>query len=182
MVTNPLINQSPALAGKLKRLSLNEPEMKMLLNSYEISVAYGANEEIGFTRVSGASYNPRAARICLILLTLGEVCDPRILSAALLTSSQKNLKDSAINNPELTTLLQVTRDIKKGNYKSATRETTSVVLSVQLDLFRHLHLTTHPSSFFESELTIELYQKALEFGVATTFCATFKKAFMRYII
>lgn len=79
-----LKNDSPSLHGKIIRLYGTIPEM--CSRSYEITKKHQGNTELHFTREAGVSFNPRSARIAVILLEGNKEIEPYQISLAILSS------------------------------------------------------------------------------------------------
>jgi len=130
---------SPHLALVLDQLAksgnLEESVVKDILGDFEQAINKDGAVEIGFTREVGQSFNPRAARILLILL-----------------------KDARIRDVELLSLAANRAGIG-GNYDSYVRleEPLVVTAAFLLDRLRHLHLEKNPES-------VTIYQACLKAG------------------
>ena len=79
-------SNSPHLALTLDQFAksgdFDEPQARNILVSFETSVSKSGSQEIGFARETGQSFNPRAARILLILLKDAQLRDVRLLTLA----------------------------------------------------------------------------------------------------
>lgn len=62
-----LIRESPALYGALIRI-LNREELELIECAYREVADFGGREDSRIHREEGVSFNPRAARVCQILL------------------------------------------------------------------------------------------------------------------
>lgn len=61
----PIRDLSPHLAGELDRRGLSCPTLDA---AFDFAIQHGGLDEVDFVREEGVSYNPRPARIALILL------------------------------------------------------------------------------------------------------------------
>lgn len=79
-------SSSPHLAVVLDQLAklgqMDRLVVEKVILSYEEAVARSGKVEIGFTREQGQSFNPRAARILLILLQDAQIRDENLLILA----------------------------------------------------------------------------------------------------
>lgn len=129
--------------------------------------------EKDFTRPSQASYNPRIARVPLILITDAKVEIPAAISAAILASldPQPNVFPHLNLSPESCEILKLIQ-LPWNKMTSSLNDTLTIAATVKsaalLDRLRHLHLS--PQSEFAKLL--EPLQEQAE--CATKLCKNHK--------
>jgi hypothetical protein len=79
-----LKKEAPGLSGRIFRTYGLIPEN--CHHAYELAAIHGGNNEIWFIREEGSSYNPRAARIAVILLQGSSDTSAEILCLGMLSS------------------------------------------------------------------------------------------------
>ena len=150
---------SPHLAMVLDQLAkageLDELARDKILVSFETAVSRNGKVEIGFSREEGQSFNPRAARILLILLQDAKIRDENLL---LLAANQAGLGEEYQGYLDLA-------------------EPVIVSAAFLLDRLRHLHLEPQPSP----EVVYEACLKANEFlsGDFSKLCLLLEKGVER---
>lgn len=156
MVTSPgslLATSSPGLLATLQRVFSAE-EVSLLSEDYGLVVNAGGLSEDPVIREEGVSYNPRPARIATIVLA--ETPHPELHAIRLAlwsTIGASRMSDA----PEcIAADLRMVRSILEESSKLVSQETreggslievntssvVEVLLAVQLDTVRHLHMTT----------------------------------------
>ncbi len=137
-----IITHSPNLFGVLSRC--NDIEISQKLEFYfALSIKYGGLDELDFKREDGASYNPRPARIALILINDAKIYSEEILCKAFLSTigikalNQNETKeiDTYLNDYNLIT--SNIDFILENNYS---KELAAIALARHLDRIRHRHL------------------------------------------
>jgi hypothetical protein len=135
---------SPHLYGYLTR-TYSEDDLEYLTKAFKISIEHGGLRELDFEREPGVSYNPRPARIGIILLSECKVNDRQILATAFLASVlqyQPNAVETVRTAfPELYDIALKSSfkpDKIERNSKSMPIHLISGVLAI--DRARHLHL------------------------------------------
>jgi len=110
-----------------------------------LAVAYGAvigaigPEAPEVRREEGASFNPRPARICHILLKDGGERRPEVLAAALASLTPHPGADTALVH---TDTVKAVQSVLQGGAPDPLPEVERIVLAVALDEVRHLHMTS----------------------------------------
>lgn len=140
---------SPHLAFALSRITLDGDE-EIIRRALEISFASGGWHERDFTRKEGSSYNPRPARLALILLDVGERRTVVLAAAVLLPAllERAELLNELLDEPHLLDVANggVLRDaasILRGESRERCKHASAAVriaAAEQLDRARHLHL------------------------------------------
>lgn len=150
---------SPHLAMVLDQLAkageLDELLAENLLMSFEAAVSRNGKVEIGFSREEGQSFNPRTARILLILLQDAGVRDENLL---VLAANRAGLGE------EYRTYLNV-------------EEPIIVSAAFLLDRLRHLHLESNPCPTEVYEACLKA--KELLFGDFSKLCLLLEKGVER---
>jgi hypothetical protein len=123
--------------------------------SYTLASTHGGNNEIWFTREKGVSFNPRAARIAVILLEGNRTTTPEYVALAVLSSllaytdSSKYISSWNLSNTTLTEkFIMMQKEhaftLKNGNEPSA--EFAEIYISLFIDKMRHVHLSRGDNS------------------------------------
>ena len=129
----------PKVFARLER-SIDQVGLTQIIDDYLICAERGGNLEPGMAREEGVSFNPRLARILLLLEADGGVRDSLVLRAALYAASSCDeacAQQAADIHPELSELVQEAR--------SSTPSTATAALIrgvLELDTVRHIHQTT----------------------------------------
>lgn len=140
-----LAHDSPALFGALKRVFCDGDDshsnyIKLLEKVYSASVANGALEEVELTREPEASYNPRPARVCQILLKEVGESDPAVLAAAMLCCATRLPAHEIVAGSHK--LFSLVAEYPKDVLSAVER----VKLALLIDDIRHIHRSTRPRS------------------------------------
>ena len=136
MHASVILKRSPHLASALRR-TLPAEEVTLLERAYDYAQATGGEEEVSFSRPAGQSYNPRPARVCLILLHDLSVRDARILQAGLVACGAE---PRGYPSPEVAALAVLALQPPDELRCSGAREAAAIALALRLDLARHFHL------------------------------------------
>lgn len=135
---------SPHLHSVIQRVFRDAPHAHALLEvSFAHAVEKGGLTELDFTREEGVSFNPRPARVALILLSNAQVTDPEVIAAGMLASSDplddlkhlevaeraRVLAHAALEPPEVIASID----------PAIRFEVAIVALALWLDRVRHLH-------------------------------------------
>lgn len=143
-------NDSPHLASVLK-LRFPGEDCRLLDEVFEFTLTHGGLLEIDFKRPEGASYNPRPARVSLILINDAGIRELQVLAAAMLAS---------IWSPEISDLAE-SQNFPKDLLELAERANSDpdellaqssaqgnmagiIAVALRLDRARHLHQATRP--------------------------------------
>ena len=132
-----LAKDSPGLLGTLGTF-LPKEDVSSLEDSYRKAASLGALNEFPIKRKEGASFNPRPARLCSLLLKEGELREVNTLSASFFLPSDENKVEKI--PPEEATLIKSARSL----FESHPLSEHAVLLSLvwHLDLIRHLHMSS----------------------------------------
>src|SRR5262249_50888456 len=133
-----LIQRSPHLAGVVRR---TDPEALDFLDEVLAFVLEsGGESEVGFERAHGVSFNPRPARLALILLQAG-VRDRFVLGGAMLSCSATPEGYAGSGASELLALANNSTELAQGLRAQlpGSRRESQIACAAALDLFRHLH-------------------------------------------
>ncbi len=153
-------NLSPNLYANLRRL-INVDGAELLDYCFEMAIIHQGLEEIDFIREEGVSFNPRPARVALILINDAKIKDLQLISISFLANiketSLEKLKDEKSNIPE-----EFFQDALHAQspffYKNLKKEIKMISLALQLDRARHRHLSLQLNNkdnwheFFEENL------------------------------
>lgn len=134
---------SPNLHGSLKRF-VNVDEAELLDYCFETAILHQGLEEIDFIREEGVSYNPRPARVALILINDAKIQDLQLISNSFLANIEKNklenLKNEKSKIPE--EFFQNALLAKSPFFAENLRKEIKIIsLALQLDRARHRHLS-----------------------------------------
>lgn len=145
--THSISTISPHLAGKLKGLALNDSDWRVIEACFEKSLRHGGFEELDFERAEGQSFNPRPARLGVILIDNANIYDPMALSAGFLLMS--SYAPSSSIPEKVMKLLQEARLLPKELIELAEENsaaTSSTLASAAfLDRARQVHRTSDTS-------------------------------------
>jgi hypothetical protein len=129
----------PKVFARLER-SIDQVELTRIIDDYLICAERGGNLEPGMAREERVSFNPRLARILLLLEADGGVRDSLVLRAALYAASPADeacVQQAADIHTGLSELVQ---EARSSTPSTATAALISGVL--ELDTVRHIHQTT----------------------------------------
>ncbi len=128
---------SPHLAGVLSRLETSgNPDA--LAEALTFAINHGALTELDFVRETGISFNPRPARIGLILLNEAGVRRLDPLAAAALACVHRDEQSAALSN--FPTEIWALALSSTAPPEELSGEAQLIALSALLDRARHLHL------------------------------------------
>ncbi len=136
-----LVACSPGLySSLLDRFS--SPWFSFLERAFETSVRIGGLEHPAIKRPLGASFNPRPARLCQLLLDDARERDPGVLGAAMLAACREPAQAMAAPAPlgDAAQLAHTALSSPSPTSGPALR----IWLAHTLDLLRHLHMTDTP--------------------------------------
>lgn len=121
------------------QLKLGKDVSPQLDQAFSDAINQGGLEELDFKRPEGQSYNPRPARIALILINESQQIEEALLLAAFQASI---LSSEIVGNKIVTEAL----DICKGHDKNQpSRNAKLLALALHLDRSRHFHLSPNYS-------------------------------------
>ena len=132
--------KAPGLTFKLERI-FSAAIIDELDSCYIAADAAGGNEELGFIREDGVSYNPRIARVASLLLEeRGKDVIANEIAAAMWSLVTKEVPELATLNSEVSDLVKLVRgDLV---YASSLACVAAIIGVRELDTIRHLHMTT----------------------------------------
>ena len=128
--------ESPHLRKSLERQGFGDSAL--LRDAFELAVASGGLRELDFEREEGASYNPRPARVALILLDNCGVRDELTLAAGILAASDAPEAEAAETLAEAISIAKSTR-CTAAALANADDRLLNIALTLQLDRARHRH-------------------------------------------
>ncbi len=148
--TSLLKKESPNLYGKILRMYGSVPEPCKI--AYDFAREHGGNSEIWFTREEGVSFNPRAARVGVILIEgVGsseavaiETLYLGILSSILIYPDSLKRMEDTIDSKEIS--FEKFRDMHSeytqlaGHPPDIKPEHAKIFISLFIDKMRHIHL------------------------------------------
>ena len=132
--------KSPHLAGSLEKI-LTPAQCSELDEVWNYVVQAGGMAEIGFEREPGVSYNPRPARVGLILLSNFEVTEVHVIAAGFLSCVDDSVAYSGALAKDATKLAERSKhSIRELAAAPENDEVLLVALARHLDDVRHFHL------------------------------------------
>lgn len=150
-------DSSPHLYHVLRRL-FPANLLPLFEHVFDFSCSNGGSLEVDFSRPDAASYNPRLARIPLIMLKEASVFDPAPIAASILATAEEPLKcfpslDCGALSQEVRALVQSVpskaENIIDISHRIFTKDVSDqeklpiiIALSLWLDRFRHFHQAT----------------------------------------
>ena len=162
----PLIREkSPHLASVLTREFQESAELVNLELCFNFAINQGALAEIDFVRDEEASYNPRPARVALILLNNAKIRNLAYLASGILASVSKlnELKpENQIPSAVWETAVEAQQDSENflRCWSPKLRPAATIMLSHSLDRARHVHLADW--SIDAKKIFIEETEKQLQ--------------------
>jgi hypothetical protein len=144
MEKQALLNESPKVFKALAKF-LTPTELRQLSEDYQTAKDLGGDVEIGLTREEGVSYNPRLARVLLILARDLGCTDIEIYRAALYAAvfdSGLGATESATSS-DLGGVPDQIRELvaRAEGWQEDDTISSSIRGVIALDAVRHLHLT-----------------------------------------
>ena len=158
MHTGDLKIDSPGILRTLRNF-LTPPEIEEFAEAYLTSINSGGGNEEGLTRKEGASYNPRPARVCEILIKECKENRLEVLLAALYSCAPG---------------CNVTEDINK-------ESSLCIALAITLDTLRHLHMSdlSNKDKKIETDLAKGLLGSAEDSAPAARLCTMIQTSLER---
>jgi hypothetical protein len=150
-----LLHESPKVFAALARF-LNPAELRLLSEDYQTAKDLGGDVECGLTREEGVSYNPRLARVLLIMARDLGCTDIEMYRVALYAAvfdtglgvaNSAAPSDFSIIPDEIRELVANVQGVQEGDTRSG-----SISGVIALDAVRHLHLTRWEATQRESIL------------------------------
>lgn len=139
-----LAQQSPKTYGWLRR-TIDQGGLARIDEAYNCAIALGADDERHLNRTEGASYNPRPARLILLLSQEGGCRDPHPLGAAAFLpiagqfETLSNVQSDFLEEIELARTALTPKEV--ATLSHGTRKAAhDLHLVWQLDTLRHLHM------------------------------------------
>jgi hypothetical protein len=132
-------SEAPGLTFKLARI-FNAEVINQLEAHYDRVVQLGGNQEEGFVREEGVSFNPRIARIASLVLEHCVSPTPEAVAAAMWSVVPDRLLELQATAPQLVSLVEGVFE------ESADQMITPIAATIRavllLDRLRHLHMAT----------------------------------------
>lgn len=164
--------RTPKLYNALRRI-FQPSELELLETAFEFVQATGGEEEIGFIRPVDQSFNPRLARVALILIEEGRVAGLHNVCAALLSCSSapgqfriglEGVDDyrEIAGSIELAQLAQKTISEIVDSSSSLNSVALAIAGALRLDYVRHLHRTSLYRDLGQRGLEIELNDRLIQ--------------------
>lgn len=177
---------SPHLQGKLKRKVdtnvFTKSDLQLVDSAFEFSLGFGGERELDFNRAPGVSFNPRPARIALILLNDAGLNDASTVAAAIVATAfdvvdsryvaRNAFPADVCHLAEMSTLnpgflrSRIEGDISRGSNSDDVQENRAaglICLSHRLDRCRHLHLMENTSERWVLQLWQEFLAEQREY-------------------
>lgn len=152
---------SPNLAGALRRAEVKDAQM--LDQAFGFALEHGGLTELDFEREEDVSFNPRPARVALILLRDAHIKESEVLTAAMLATAHADLTHfrstlTAIPGRvcELAILAQAEPEILE---EKASASAGKIAAALHLDRARHRHLARDPEKLLRWEEFIQLTEQ-----------------------
>jgi hypothetical protein len=143
-----IINDSPQLAFTLLR-RFSRDNIALLEQAFDVASQSGGAKELDFERKPDMPYNPRLARVTLILINDAKVTDYTLLAAAMLAAALE--ANSALGHLDeafpadivhLAKLSQCSPQELRASHDPHWRKAALISLALRLDRARHIHLAT----------------------------------------
>lgn len=173
---------------------------------YDFAYSNGGSLEVDFLRLEGTSYNPRPARIALIMLKEASVCDPVAIAASILITIQAPLKcppsldlaldfadhleDAKVLAHKATSyadnITPHSNQIFAKDISAQDKLTILIALSLWLDRFRHFHQATpshvssHKREILNAANSCKLIAERLDSPLAPIIRETARKLLTKY--
>lgn len=128
---------SPHLEIVLKRHFRLE-ELSGLKTILDFVAQNGGVKELDFERKEGVSFNPRFARVALILMQDAKCLDLNVLGAAVIACAESSDVDL---DPEIVCVANETRDKFLAPLEFVNSDSILIGAALALDYARHLHLS-----------------------------------------
>lgn len=150
---NTIRIHSPHLSVVLERRSNS---WHVLSESFRVAMEQGGRLEPDFEREAEASFNPRPARIALILLNDARVEDEQVLAAAVLAAAAMNdpgLACASALPQEVSMLARAALQSPSGLLVGGNTSASLIACAVHLDRARHRHLSKDSPAEWHAFLT-----------------------------
>ena len=166
--TGRLAQDSPAVMGAIRRIFSAE-DVLLFESLYQAAALAGGLDEGPVLRIPNASFNPRPARICKILMREVKEQDMQVLGAALLLSLPEQIPVEPGFEQAFQFAHKLRSFIEKPGYDTPHAIIERLHLAMLLDNLRHLHMTSLSPSEKEAvvESFEELYQSGCKFSENT---------------
>ncbi len=140
-----LAQLSPHLLGTLKRI-FTPSDLVFIENTFMVAIECGGAGEIDFIRAENSSYNPRPARVALILIDQLQEKDSRVVTSALLATIpdlRRELIPATVIDEDilnLSLLSQLSPEELTAQQAHLPAAASKIALAAWLDRIRHFHL------------------------------------------
>jgi len=158
-------NKSPHLAGVLHRLKQQKPHLDIdsLDEVFDYAIRNGGLEELDFCRDPEVSFNPRPARIALILVQDAGVSSTEVIAAGILASvwpsdnGAEELRESiALPVAELSRESHCNPlELIERSSKNEVNFASIIATSLWLDRARHFHLSEKKNQALDAKEFLE---------------------------
>lgn len=145
-----IASYSKHLSGTLNSL-VSAEDFETLEQAFIYAMRNGGGEEYGFLRQPGVSFNPRPARVALILIGDVGICDAEVLAAAIIATTGERLEgfadgeDSTRDSVKSLARLALLPVSELESLQTEHKHSGALIaLALWLDRARHLHQATSP--------------------------------------
>jgi hypothetical protein len=152
-----LVIEAPALRGAVLKL-FGSSAVSVVAGDYERVAALGGNVEVGLEREEGVRYNPRIARISLLALDEGGICELHHLRGAVWSALRDARMLVELQDGDVRRIAE--RVLAAGSDDDTPILTIRAVIA--LDTVRHLHMTTLETADKRAYLNSTLIRSLLE--------------------
>ncbi len=184
---NSIKQYSPHLSFVLAR-AFPQEALVLFDDAFDAAVKANGMVEEDFEREEGASFNPRPARIALILINDGKVREVNTIASGIIFPSEQSIETNSNKHfsalPEK--ILEVrnrARDLLQNpeSYKAnESQAAATVVLASWLDRMRHLRIATAPLPAKSRDDLLQRTEKILtQFGTANSGIAFLLEVWMK---
>lgn len=160
MSTNIIGDESPHLASALKTAA-PESDFALLDAAFNFSIQHGGRAELDFVREIGVSYNPRPARIGLILLKIAGITKSTVLAGGILATAHDSIAEAVELLPK--DVVKLARDSQlptavlfgkhlDGQAKDEPAFAAIIAVALHLDRARHIHMGPAEASVWRNFL------------------------------
>ncbi len=137
MESSLLIVEAPALRGAVLKL-FGSSAISVVASDYERVAALGGNVEVGLVREEGVRYNPRIARVSLLVLEEGGIRELNHLRATVWSTLGDARRLVELEDEDIRRTAEWV--LSEDDTEQAPIRT--IRAAIALDTVRHLHMTT----------------------------------------
>ncbi len=142
---------------------IDQVELSRIMDDYRLCCELGGNHEPGMQREEGVSFNPRLARILLLLVADGGVRDSKVFRAALYAAALcvSKLPERSLWQQAQKISVELAAEVQAALRSTPSTSTAALIRGViELDAVRHIHQTTLASR--EREAILMLAEETLK--------------------